>query len=302
MAVCYAFHLLGCGRLLYTGRNRTRRDRTPRYLELAKSICEKSRLYGDHPRSAEEKHLASALGLSNAVPLAASQPGGLSYAGLSDFSLSTAQSRHRNAGRRCLAQPLTVAGSGGNAVLLFLPFEYAGSGVWLGISLLGSLGGLAYVLTLYSEVLFVFLLIPAYGFAYRYWQRPLTRSLVFGALLFAAAFYVRASALYSPVLLVLVFGLALLRKGADKRRMWDLLAFILISAMALSPWLLRDYHHYGAPYISAQMSNMLAYWHVPILESRLHGTALAQNRQRMYGYVARCRQRRACTRSLPEHS
>ena len=263
----------------------TRPD-TARYQKLAKSICDKSRFYANNPRGEQERLLAEQQNLSGRAALAPLQAEVFRTPGYPLFLCLQDKVGITEPGGKVLVNLFFWFAAMGLLVYFFVPQRAHDEGAWLGISIYASIGGLVYILTLYSEVLFVFFLIPAYGFAYRYLSAPRMRWLVFSALAFAAAFYVRASALYLPLLLVLVFGVVLWRRHQLAIRRLDLLAFLLIFAVALSPWLLRNQHHYGTPYVSAQMSNMLAYWHVPVLENRLLGTAEEASRLHMHERVA----------------
>lgn len=262
------------------------RPDTPRYVELAESICDKSRFYGGNPRGEDELRLAEKQALAERSNLNPMQPEVFRTPGYPVFL--------------CLQDKLGISSQSGK-VLVNLAIWFTGialigfffstdrlglNGVGISTISLASLGGLVYILTLYSEVLFVFLLIPAYGFIYRYLQTPQARWLVSSALFFSAAFYVRASALYLPLLVSVVLWLALLGRPASRQQKWAPAWFLLIFALALMPWLGRNYQHYGVPYVSAQMSNMLAYWHVPVLENRLGGPPEEFNRQKMHDRVA----------------
>lgn len=129
------------------------------------------------------------------------------------------------------------------------------------LALLVSPGGLVYSLTLYSEVLFLFFLMVAVLAFLVYLKEFVKTAFVVSAIFFALAFYVRAGVIYIPILLSLLTLLFMRQQFAQKAR--HMLVFVVIFAACISPWVARNYSHYGKVYISAQLSNTLAIWHLP---------------------------------------
>ncbi|HBR96652.1 MAG TPA: hypothetical protein DD979_04650 [Gammaproteobacteria bacterium] len=148
---------------------------------------------------------------------------------------------------------------------------------FLAISLLVIPGGLIYALTLYSEVLFLLLFAPAMLLTMRFTREHNTWLLAVAGALFALSFYVKPSVLYLPFL----FAGVLVVFSRQPRRHTAMQAglLVLVFCVGVAPWLLRNHHAYGTPYVSGQMSNMLAIYHLPTLRHELEGTAKADSRR-----------------------
>ncbi len=129
------------------------------------------------------------------------------------------------------------------------------------MALLVSPGGLVYSITLYSEVLFLFFLLVAVLAFLIYLKESPKRFLILSGLFFAAAFYVRAGVVYIPFLLSILTLVFLRQRFRVKAA--HMLLFIALFVVSISPWIIRNYSHYGKFYISAQLSNTLAIWHLP---------------------------------------
>lgn len=139
-------------------------------------------------------------------------------------------------------------------------------------------GGLVYSLTLYSEVLFLMLFSAALLLCFYYLRKYSVFALILSAVLFALAFYVKPSVLYLPVLIAPV--IVLFVRGRGWQPLMHALLFISLFAAGIAPWLYRNQMHYQAPYISGQMSNMLAIYHLPDVWNDTEGTPTQEARLR----------------------
>lgn len=129
------------------------------------------------------------------------------------------------------------------------------------LAMLVSPGGLVYSLTLYSEVLFLFFLTIAVLAFLVYLKESFSAGFIVSAIFFALAFYVRAGVIYIPFLLSILTILFMRQRFALKTV--HMLVFVAVFVGSISPWIARNYEHYGKFYISAQLSNTLAIWHLP---------------------------------------
>ena len=127
--------------------------------------------------------------------------------------------------------------------------------------MLATPGGLIYSLTLYSEILFLLFFSAALLNCFFYIKRQALSSLILSSVLFAIAFYIKPSVLYLPLLIMLVFFVFYRQLG--KQVILHGAFFVSLFIMGIAPWLVRNQIHYQSPYISGQMSNMLAVYHLP---------------------------------------
>ncbi len=130
-------------------------------------------------------------------------------------------------------------------------------------------GGLVYSLTLYSEILFLLLFCLALLCSFMYAKNASSIVLLISAVAFAMSFYIKPSVLYLPFIIASLF--IVLGRKTGSNSFTRLTLFLSIFLLGISPWLLRNYHHYQAPYISGQMSNMLAIYHLPSVRNETSG-------------------------------
>lgn len=129
-------------------------------------------------------------------------------------------------------------------------------------------GGLAYPSFFLSDTPALFLMtstILALGFALQ--NRSLALIATCGLLL-GLATLVRPAAMYLSVIYFFVIWLA---DGPNRRALGRGVLLVLVFTLVISPWLVRNYHWFGVPYVSAQASNMFANYHVPLVWESVHG-------------------------------
>ena len=144
-------------------------------------------------------------------------------------------------------------------------------------------GGLAYPKLVLSETLFVPFIIGAIlllGFYFR--DRSWPQALMAGLLL-GLATMVRPAAMYLPLLFGVVMWL-----GAPRRPRAALHVGVMAVAFiaVLSPWLLRNYIHFGALHVSGQTSRMLANYHVPMVWESVKELPFEKGQETMKSRVA----------------
>ena len=106
------------------------------------------------------------------------------------------------------------------------------------------------------------------------------RHLLIAGLLMGLGALVRPAILFFPpvaAVTLLVFDFRNWRRWAHTG------IFLLAFVMALSPWLVRNYLHYGQIYVTGQSSNGLVYFHVPIVLELAEGLSFEQG----WDYVER---------------
>ncbi|MCG6941962.1 MAG: hypothetical protein LJE69_12020 [Thiohalocapsa sp.] len=137
-------------------------------------------------------------------------------------------------------------------------------------------GGIAYPKLILSDTLHLALIVPAVlalGWHLKTGRWPW---LVAAGVLLGAAAWVRPAAfllpvVFAPVLLVAgrFRGIAFARAGM----------LILVTTLALSPWLARNQVLFGIPYLSGQASNMLVNYHLPYVWEVTRGLPFQQGQR-----------------------
>jgi 4-amino-4-deoxy-L-arabinose transferase-like glycosyltransferase len=123
-------------------------------------------------------------------------------------------------------------------------------------------GGLSTPKMILSETLFLPFLFGGL-FAIGYYLRFFNwRYLALAGVLMGIGAYIRPAILFFPVIAALALVIFAFR---DKKRWLHASVLIITFIMVISPWLLRNYYHFGKLVMSGQQSNMLANYHVPVV-------------------------------------
>jgi 4-amino-4-deoxy-L-arabinose transferase-like glycosyltransferase len=123
-------------------------------------------------------------------------------------------------------------------------------------------GGLVWPKFLLSEALFLPFLLAGILCIGHYLKNSDGRLLIAAGIIMGIGAWVRPAIQYFP----LIAGVTMILFDIKNQKKWlhsaaMLLAFILV----ISPWLIRNYYHYGQIYMSGQASNMIAHYHVPMI-------------------------------------
>jgi len=154
-------------------------------------------------------------------------------------------------------------------------------------------GGLAFTKLVMTEIVFMpFLLMGILAVGY-YLRMPNWRYLFLAGFSLGAGALIRPAVLYLPLFISLVLLLFALRSW---RRWLHTGIFLLAFVSAMSPWLMRNYYHYGQLYFSGQSSYGLAYFHVPMVLEWAEGKTFDQG----WDYVARRIQQESAKRSAEQ--
>ncbi len=121
-------------------------------------------------------------------------------------------------------------------------------------------GGLVWPKYLISETLFLPFLISGILFVGLYLKHNQLRFLIFAGILMGIAAWIRPAIQYLPIVVVITIGIFYF--NSFKKWMHAVVLFMFF-LMTLSPWLIRNYYHYGQFFVSGQGSNLLANYHVP---------------------------------------
>lgn len=93
-----------------------------------------------------------------------------------------------------------------------------------------------------------------------YLKKPELRLLIIAGLSFGIGTLIRPGIQYFPIVVAVVL-LVFDFKNTTKWRHIGMM--FLVFLMVLSPWLIRNYYHFGHLYMSGQASNLVTYYHVP---------------------------------------
>lgn len=144
-------------------------------------------------------------------------------------------------------------------------------------------GGLAYPKFIISESLFVLFIIGAVLLVGIYFRDLGWRKLLIAGLLLGLATLVRPAATYLPLL----FGVVIWLRARHRTRAALHAGVMALAFMAvLTPWLVRNYVHFGTLFVSGQTSNMLANYHVPIVWESVRGLSFEEGQAMMKSHVA----------------
>ena len=144
-------------------------------------------------------------------------------------------------------------------------------------------GGLAYPKEIFTEVLFLPWLLGGI-LAVGYYLRFLNwRYLLLAGVLMGLGAMIRPGLLYLPLVIT---GTLLLFDLRNKQRWIHAGVFLFACIMVVSPWLVRNHHHFDKVFMSGQQSNMLANYHVPIVLEAAKGISFESGREYMLEQVA----------------
>ncbi len=121
-------------------------------------------------------------------------------------------------------------------------------------------GGLVWPKYLISETLFLPFLISGILFIGLYLKHNQLRFLIFAGILMGIAAWIRPAIQYLPIVAVIIICLFHFK---DIKKWMHAVVLLIFFIMTLSPWLIRNYYHYGQFFVSGQGSNLLANYHVP---------------------------------------
>ena len=157
-------------------------------------------------------------------------------------------------------------------------------------------GGLAYPKEIFTEVLFLPWItsgLLAIGYYLRFFK---IRYLIFAGLLFGAGAMVRPGVIYLPVVIATVLLVSELK---SRKSWWRAGVFLLTFALSLSPWLIRNYYHFGKVFMSGQQSNMLVNFHAPIVLRAAKGWSFEIGYEYMREQVALAEQKKQMQLNRP---
>lgn len=130
-----------------------------------------------------------------------------------------------------------------------------------------------------TETLFNFLLICfLYYFAcYALFAPPQTRALIASGVFLGLAVLTRPVALYTPALVILIFGLlAILKKRSIRQAIIHCAFWIGVFLAILAPWSIREYVHYGTFRITNIDANMMYFRIAPLVVADQEGIGYVQ--------------------------
>ncbi len=130
------------------------------------------------------------------------------------------------------------------------------------IFMLFSSGGLVWPKFLLSEALFLPFLLAGILCIGHYLKNPDGRLLVAAGIIMGVGVWVRPAIQFFP----LIAAVTMILFDITNRKKWQhSAAMLLVFTLVISPWLMRNYYHYGQIYMSGQASNMIAHYHVPMI-------------------------------------
>lgn len=143
-------------------------------------------------------------------------------------------------------------------------------------------GGLSIPKTIMSDTLFLPFFFGGL-FAIGYYLRFTNwRYLALSGVLMGVAAYIRPAILYFPAVVALI--LVIFDYRTAKR--WLHVAVLLIAVtVVISPWLLRNYYHYGKLVMSSSQSVLLAEYHVPFVWESAKGIPFWTGQERIKAQV-----------------
>ena len=123
-------------------------------------------------------------------------------------------------------------------------------------------GGLSIPKMILSEALFLPFFFAGLFAIGHYLRFANWRYLALSGAVMGIGAYIRPAIMFFPV----IAALTLVAFAFRDRKRWLHVAVLLITFTAvISPWLLRNYYHFGKLVMSGQQSNMLANYHVPVV-------------------------------------
>jgi len=130
------------------------------------------------------------------------------------------------------------------------------------IFLLIESGGFAYPKLILSEILFLPFFMASLLLIGHYLKKLDWRYLALSGFIMGLGTLVRPALLYFPIVICLTL---IAFDFSSKQRWLHSGLLLLIIAVTVSPWLIRNQQHFGKLFISGQQSNMFANYHVPIM-------------------------------------
>ncbi len=138
--------------------------------------------------------------------------------------------------------------------------------------------GIAYPKLILSETLFLPFLIVSLLLIGYYLQKVKWHYLILSGFIMGIGTLIRPALLYFPILIfitLIAFDLH------SKRRWLHASLFLLIMAITVSPWYVRNYQNSGKLFFSGQYHSMLAYWHVPFVWESAKGIPILEGQRTM---------------------
>ncbi len=129
-------------------------------------------------------------------------------------------------------------------------------------------GGLSVPKMVLSETLFLPFFFSGLLAIGRYLRQQNWKLLVFSGVMMGLGAWIRPAILYFPF----VAALTLIAFSIKDGKRWLHSGILLFSfVLVMSPWLARNYDHFGKIVMSGQQSNMLANYHVPVVWESAEG-------------------------------
>jgi len=130
------------------------------------------------------------------------------------------------------------------------------------IFMLFSSGGLVWPKFLLSEALFLPFLLAGILCIGHYLKNSDGRLLIATGIIMGVGAWVRPAIQFFP----LIAAVTIILFNITNRKKWlHSTTMLLVFMLVISPWLIRNYYHYGQIYMSGQASNMIAHYHVPMI-------------------------------------
>ncbi len=126
----------------------------------------------------------------------------------------------------------------------------------------------------YTETLFIFLFFIFLLFFFNYIRDNSWRNIIWSAVFLGLAVLVKPTVQYLPIVIPL-FVLWHFRKSPLKKTITQLVVFVSVFALVISPWLYRNYKEFGVAGMSAQPAFNLTVYLVPSVLSIENKTSFA---------------------------
>jgi 4-amino-4-deoxy-L-arabinose transferase-like glycosyltransferase len=118
-----------------------------------------------------------------------------------------------------------------------------------------------------SDISFTFLFVLGITILLLQFNRHPLYSVLFSALIFAAASYVRPA---GAVMLPLFIAPIIIASASWSRKFWSAILLVIVFMLALLPWMLRNYHDSGVLSFSSLAAYNFTAYNVPMFEAALH--------------------------------
>lgn len=142
-------------------------------------------------------------------------------------------------------------------VLLFSRFEISLIAAFLAAI---DLHQAVYSVALLTETLFVVLLVSSLYFLIKAIKKEHLLSIIASAFFMGLATLVRPASFYLPLLIILLISLLSKRKLLN--RLTEVISFIIVFTLAISPWIYNNYSRYGTTELSTQTGSNLLFCNV----------------------------------------